>query len=215
MFRLYILTNCYYLIKDLVEPIINGKIEFHVIETKDEFALASKTFSKKTDILFCFSHNIIVPNEILEKLHLAVNVHAAPPEYPGRDVHHFAIYNQEKKYGATFHKMDGKVDSGEIYDVIRFEINSDINSENLLDLANNAAMQLLERNLPRVINNVILKPIDEKWGKIKYTRKMFLQMCQISKDISRKELDKRIKAFHVQGYENLKINLYGKTFVFK
>ena len=51
-------------------------------------------FINDHDLLLSFGTNIIVPDWILKKRNLtALNVHSAPPEYPGRDPHHFAVYD--------------------------------------------------------------------------------------------------------------------------
>ena len=38
----------------------------------------------------------------------AINIHAASPQAPGGDPHHFAIYDKVKEYGATLHYMTKK-----------------------------------------------------------------------------------------------------------
>src|SRR5262249_229160 len=56
--------------------------------------------------LISHSTSVIVPASVLEVLQgRAVNIHAASPRYPGRDPHHFAIYDGAARYGATAHVM--------------------------------------------------------------------------------------------------------------
>ena len=74
-------------------------------------------------IFINFDNGLIVPEGVLEGLNWrAFNYHSAPPEYPGRDVHHFAIYDDAEYFGATLHKMTKRVDEGEILSVRRFKI---------------------------------------------------------------------------------------------
>lgn len=59
----------------------------------------------------------IIPGMVLENPYLeAVNCHQALlPEYPGRNAEMWAIYEQRKETGITWHKMEEKADRGEIY----------------------------------------------------------------------------------------------------
>jgi len=64
--------------------------------------------------LICFGSSTIVPKKTLEWWDVAINFHAAPPLFPGRDPHHWAVYNSATVYGATVHAMYPAVDEGPI-----------------------------------------------------------------------------------------------------
>jgi methionyl-tRNA formyltransferase len=79
--------------------------------------------SSTVKFLISFSTSTIVPKWLINKLNgCAVNIHAASPQYPGRDPHHYAIYDQASEYGATMHYMTEKVDDGIIIDVEFFKV---------------------------------------------------------------------------------------------
>src|SRR5688572_2747045 len=57
-------------------------------------------------ILLSFGTSVIVPDAILRTPGLLpINIHAASPQYPGRDPHHFAAFDGVTEYGATMHLM--------------------------------------------------------------------------------------------------------------
>jgi len=214
MAKLYVITNCLDRFRSLLIPIIDGKIVYRIITNEQELNYTEKNV-KNDDILFSYSHSIVLNKRILEKFKLAVNVHAGPPSYPGRDIQHFAVYNGVTEYGATLHMMTEKVDSGEILDVEMFAVKEEINPIELHRLANDAAFKLISRNLPKIISGKKLVPIGIRWGEKKYTRKDFIEMCTISHSMSNEEIDKRIKIFTVPGYQNIRTNIRGYWFYYK
>lgn len=64
--------------------------------------------------LIAFGTGVIVPPDVLMRWDLAVNFHSASPEYPGRDPHHWAAYDDAIVFGATVHAMWPQVDAGPI-----------------------------------------------------------------------------------------------------
>ena len=116
--------------------IILGKFEWaDTIE-----ALESRFRSEAFDLLLSFGTSVIVLGWILAKPDLtAVNIHAASPQYPGRDSHHFAVYDESTQYGETLHWMTEHVDAGSIIDVELFDVPDDVRPIDLLDKVNEAA----------------------------------------------------------------------------
>lgn len=173
-----------------------------------------RAFSVPRDLLLAFGTGVIVPPWILamENL-LALNIHAASPEYPGRDPHHFAVYDSAKHYGATMHHMRQSVDAGPITDVEFFDVPADISPYELLELANNACWRLITRFFSNYKKQCMPIQLDNiEWGRRKSTRKMFLEMCRIDHNMSQEELARRLKATSMPGYSNLFIEIHGYKF---
>jgi len=166
------------------------------------------------DLLISFGSSIIVSKKILEIKGLkSVNIHAASPKYPGRDPHHFAVYDNVKKYGATMHFMINKVDEGGIIDVDFFSVKSSIKPNELLIKANDAGLKLFIKLLKNFDKKNYLKVNNKyKWSNKKNTRKDFEKLCNLSFDIDNKEFMKRLNACSFPGYNNLFLNIYGKKF---
>lgn len=213
MGRLFIVTNQFEKICSLLLPIIDNKIEYFVISNEKEWE-SEKQKIKNDDILFSFSHSILIPKEILKKVKIAINVHAGPPSYPGRDIQHFAIYDGVKTHGATLHRMTDKVDAGDILDVEMFPVKERTTPSELHKMANEASYKLIFRNLPKILSGEDMIPIGVKWGEKKYTRKDFVEMCSVTPDMSKREIEKRIKIFSVPGYINIKTQIHGIWFYF-
>lgn len=173
-----------------------------------------KAVSSYQNLLLSFGTSVIVPGHILEIPGLlSLNLHAASPQYPGRDPHHFAIYDGVSQYGATMHFMTKHVDAGLIVDIELFYIKDDTTPAGLLEQANLACFVLLERFFQRLkesSNPMPLKGVS--WGERKLTRSMFIELCKVESSISKAEFSRRLKATTVPGYKNLYIELHGYKF---
>jgi len=171
-------------------------------------------FSSKKNLLLSFGTGVIVPSSILDNSSLAaLNVHAASPEYPGRDPHHFAVYNGAAEYGATMHYMIKAVDSGPIVDVELFSVRPGTPPCELLGLANEAGWKLIERFFTKYAAHGLPEPMkDVSWGQDKSTRQMFMELCRITPQMSPAEIYRRQHATTMPGYRNLYIELAGLRF---
>jgi len=126
------------------------------------------------ECLICFNTGIIIPAEALEKARGAYNFHAASPEFPGRDPHHWAVHRGAKLFGATCHIMVPKVDDGPIVEVSTFPITG-LNPEEVAAKALDRAAQQFDALLPRLLNGD-LSPMNVEWGPSKSTRKQSIAM---------------------------------------
>jgi methionyl-tRNA formyltransferase len=192
---------------------VNNEFEIHYIYSQEHLLEYTDQLSKK-DVLLSFLSGIIIPEKVLSAIKYGVNIHPAPPQYPGRDVHHFAIFNNVTRYGATAHFIITKVDAGRILDVEYFDVPQGISPCELFEMAKENAYVVLDRILIKILDGTIIdSPAIAEWGPVKYTRKMFLEMCNIPTNLSKDELNKRIFCFHVDGYKNIKLNYHGISFV--
>ena len=164
--------------------------------------------------LLSFGSGIIVPRSILARLiKPAYNLHAASPEFPGRDPHHHAVYRGAKTYGATLHIMTQQVDAGAIVGIEMFAVGPDETPADLLARANEAGMVLLERLGARLLGD---KPLVElegvNWGKIKTSRADLKRFTEITPLIDDVEFARLYKSFDGGVHNNLALQLHGKTF---
>ncbi len=164
-------------------------------------------------VLIGYGTGVIVPAEILGNYTRAYNFHAASPAYPGRDPHHFAIYDRARQYGATAHVMGARVDEGEILGVERFEVPEACTPVRLLMLANQAMRRLFVRLGPAMVAaDMPPSPVDEKWAARKSSRSQFERMCTLSPLVGATEFDRRFAAFDGDKYDNLTVTLHGHLF---
>ena len=147
--------------------------------------------------LIAFVTAEIVPQSVLARLgYGAFNFHPGPPNYPGWAPAHFALYDQATEFGATAHVMVEQVDAGAIIDVELFPIPADISVPGLEGLAY-AHLALLFWRLAKSLATDPASPPTRpiKWGTTKYSRRAYRAICEIPLDISKPELDRRIKVF--------------------
>jgi len=211
---------------------VNKLIFLTVLSKKNIYSL-KEIFGKKVKLLFVdnvndltnleicskstlisFKTSIKVPKNLLVKLNgFAYNLHEAPPEYPGRDPHHFGLLNSEKSWGATFHRLSEKIDEGEILDVKRFKIKKSFYSEDLIENSYQQCLNFLRKYKVKLCNmNKIITKNKFMWGKKKSTRKQFLDLCVINVKINNEKYKKIQKAtFHSQ-FNNLKIKINDDIF---
>jgi methionyl-tRNA formyltransferase len=177
--------------------------QIHAFNSIDELVALFR--QEKIDLLLSFATGVIVPSWILEQPGLtALNLHAASPEYPGRDPHHFAVYDEATQYGATFHFMTASVDAGPIIDVELFNVPDDALPIDLLDKANEGAYRLLGKYLSMLLSgNILPSNPDLQWAGKKRSRKDFLELCRIDAGISEEEFKRRQRACQMPGYDNL------------
>lgn len=174
-------------------------------------------FDETYDLLLSFGVGVIVPRHILETPGLiALNVHAASPEFPGRDPHHFAVYYGAKEYGATLHHMIDKVDQGTIIDVELFPVPEEVQPVDLLEKANLAGFELIRRLFWDFSNSGIERFLPKNpnisWAARKFTRKDFLNLCRVDSSMTQEEFCRRLKASSMPGYNNLYTEIHGFRF---
>ena len=171
-------------------------------------------FSKSCDLLLSFGSGVIVPDRILQLPGLtAINIHAASPDFPGRDPHHFALYHEAKKYGATLHYMIEKVDQGRIVDVELFCVPEGISAAELLAKANEAGIELMRRFFANYAKSGAPAPTDDlAWGERKSKRSDFVELCRIDCGMSEAEFVRRMSSTAMPGFSNLYIDIHGYRF---
>ena len=171
-------------------------------------------FSKPCDLLLSFGSGVIVPQHILQSPGLtAVNIHAASPDFPGRDPHHFALYHEAEVYGATLHYMIKTVDQGRIVDVELFDVPEGISAAELLAKANEAGIVLMRRFFATYAKSGAPAPSDDlAWGERKSKRNDFIEFCRIDCGMSEAEFLRRMSSTAMPGFSNLYIDIHGYRF---
>lgn len=183
-------------------------------EVVSDLKALSRAFDNSPELLLSFGTSVIVPSALLDLPELySLNVHAASPSYPGRDPHHFAVYDGVKRYGATMHFMTSSVDAGNIVDVELFDVSAYETPAHLLERANKAAWTLIKRLFFKLSQGELLCPMEgAQWGKRKTTRKMFSDLCRVDAEMSEVEFKRRQKATCMPGFKNLYIEMHGHRF---
>tara|TARA_B100001146_G_scaffold203107_1_gene195459 strand:- start:51 stop:494 length:444 start_codon:yes stop_codon:yes gene_type:complete len=90
----------------------DGRLIKFIMQSQCDWLLNFMSPTLVTDILLKFPK------------YLPINFHPAPPKYPGTGCASYAIYNGERRYGATAHIMNDKYDAGAILRVKYFKISN-------------------------------------------------------------------------------------------
>lgn len=188
------------------------KLKSTIVSTIGE--LEAEIGSQNYDLLLSFQTGVIVPEHIFLLPGLvALNVHAASPDFPGRDPHHFAVYAGAKQYGATIHYMTERVDQGPIVDVELFDVPTGSTPEDLLNGANEAGFILIGRFFKSFVMSGFPDPRgDLTWNGRVTKRKDFIELCRVDCSMSADEFERRLRATRMAGFSNLFIDMHGCRF---
>lgn len=191
---------------------LNPEIACSIAETDAELKTASQALSGRS-LLLSHGTSVIVSADILTRFdRRAIHVHSASPAYPGRDPHHFAVYDGARRYGVTAHRMAASVDSGEIIAVREFDVEHPITPQQLLEQANCCAGSLIRELLPNLLADQLDALPDAQWRAVKKTRRDFLQLCKVPPYVDKDELERRKAATDWGGRKNLYFDLHGLRF---
>ena len=196
---------------DRLRAVFGGDVTCYVVDHIE--ALRAAPVHDNTSLI-SFGTGVIVPPDFLRRLRMpAYNVHAASPDFPGRDPHHHAVYRGATRYGATLHRMEARVDSGAIVAIECFDVTKDVSPRELLQRANEAGLVLVERLGARLLQPEPLPALkDIDWGPIKTRRSDLLRMSSVTPLISASEFERRFRAFDGGAHDNLTLQLHGHTF---
>ena len=190
--------------------------DWHLYIMTDEQVCCAYAESAVPDILISFMNPYIVKIDRLKILgNRAVNIHSAPPSYPGCDPHHFSYYHGHYSAGATLHVMAANVDSGPILDHVEVPIDPSRGVTAMIKLSQHLALGIFLKNLASLISGSI-HPSGVQWNEEnKRTRKDFIEICQIDASLSKEEVDRRIRAFYHPDYYNKPYCLiHGHKFIY-
>jgi hypothetical protein len=179
----------------------------------DQKTLLSATVDDNTSLI-SFGSSVIVPADMIARFSKpAYNIHAASPEFPGRDPHHHAIYRQASTYGATLHVMTARVDAGPIVGVELFSILPETTPAELLGQANDAGLRLIRRFGARLLEAKPLPALEGvNWGSVKTRRSDLRMHCALTPLVTAEEFARCYTAFDGGSYDNLTVDLHGRTF---
>ena len=113
------------------------------------------------------------------------------------------------------HRMDVKVDNGEILDVLEESVDRSKGVVLFLERSELLSLAILLKNLDGLLYGGLLPMKNRPWrSQAKRSRKDFLVMCEITLSMSPDEIRRRIDAFSHPGYRNLYITIQGYRFIY-
>jgi methionyl-tRNA formyltransferase len=174
----------------------NAQLTVRPAATAEDLAALDAAILRRSRLV-AFATPVVVLSDILGGLgYGAYNFHPGPPHYPGWAPAHFALYEQAGEFGATVHVMTERVDSGPIVEAALFPIPADINVLGLEGLAYAHLARLFWRfskALATESEPLLEQPL--QWGPKKNSRRAYQAICQIPLDITKEDLDRRLRVF--------------------
>ena len=154
-------------------------------------------FSWSGEYILSYTSKWIIPESILKNASLAaINFHPAPPSRPGAACANFALYDGDTEFGVTCHHMIPLVDSGKIIVARKFPIFESDNVSSLLNRSHEELLKLFIEIVTILKEGKNLPESDEVWNRKNFHTRDELNgnLRRISADISKEELERRIRA---------------------
>jgi methionyl-tRNA formyltransferase len=154
------------------------------------------------DFIISYLSRWVVPAYLLERAKTAsFNFHPASPEYPGIGCNNFALYEDARDYGVTCHHMAPRVDTGAIIAVKRFPIYPEDGVAELLERTYQHQIALFMEIVGLLARGESLPVSQETWTRPPFTRTQFNELFEISRDMSREEVARRIRAISYEHWQ--------------
>lgn len=157
------------------------------------------------DYIFSITHLKIIPVSVLNLAKTyAINFHdGLLPGYAGLNVTTWAIYNQEREHGITWHEMTDAVDEGCILKQVKFEIEPNETAFTLNAKCYEVALLSFHELIADIVNNS-LNRIEQDAG-----QSVFYKGCQripamaiLDWQCNAEKIDATIRALHFGPYSN-------------
>jgi natural product biosynthesis luciferase-like monooxygenase protein len=160
---------------------------------------------KPYDYLFSITNLKILPDEIINSpKKSAINFHDGPlPKYAGINATSWALMDDEKEYGITWHEITSEVDKGDILKQVMFNISSNENALTLNAKCFETASSAFNELIDELANNKV-KPKKQNFtdrtyfGKFKRPRNGLL----INWNDSAEKINAFVKALNFGRYTN-------------
>jgi len=159
------------------------------------------------DILYSVQYHEVLKQEHIDKAkQITVNLHMAPlPEYRGANQFSFAIIEGKKEFGTTIHKIDSRIDHGDILFQKRFPIPENCWVGDLYKLTYDASLNLFRQTLVHLINDnykaVPQELLTAKYGVSLHYKKEMAAIKIIDLEWDKEKMERYIRATSMPGFE--------------
>lgn len=159
------------------------------------------------DIIYSVQHHeILKPEHIARARQSAVNLHMAPlPEYRGCNQFSFAIIDGQTEFGTTIHRIDARIDHGDILFQRRFAIPANCWVQQLYDLTLNESVSMFKESLEAVIrNNLDPMPqslLEQDFGTSLHYRNEIDDLKIIDLSWDKEKIERHIRATSMPGFD--------------
>lgn len=159
------------------------------------------------DIIYSVQyHEILKQHHIDKAAQIAVNLHMAPlPEYRGSNQFSYAIIEDKKEFGTTIHRIDSRIDQGDILFQKRFPIPVGCYITDLYDLTLEASITLFKETIDKIIAGdyqpTPQSALAEQYGTALHFRREIADLKQIDLNWDKEKIERHIRATLMPGFE--------------
>ncbi|MCW3121660.1 MAG: hypothetical protein JWQ38_1152 [Flavipsychrobacter sp.] len=171
------------------------------------------------DIIYSVQYHQILKQQHIDKAkQIAVNLHMAPlPEYRGSNQFSFAIIDQKEEFGTTLHRIDTRIDHGDILFQKRFRIPENCWVGELYQLTYKASLNLFRQTLSHIVtgnyNPVAQELLVAKYGTNLHYRKEMSDIKILDLSWDKEKTERYIRATAMPGFEPPYFIIDGKKVV--
>lgn len=210
----YLISKCKELDIEIVGYMTNNKRtaapnkNMHTLATQYEIpCIENLDLLPSCDIIYSVQyHEILSQKHIDQAKHIAVNLHMAPlPEYRGCNQFSMAILEEKKEFGTTIHRIDHRIDHGDILFESRFAIPENCWVEELYNLTYTHSILLFKESLKKIIEkDYSLTPqaawIDKRGTSLHFRNEINdLKLIDLSWDANK--IERHFRACYMPGFE--------------
>ena len=147
------------------------------------------------DVLLNYLSPMILPAPMLAGVAVeAINIHPAPPDWPGVGSASYALFHGDREFGVTAHRMTAQIDAGAIVRVDRFPIYPDETCESLHARALQRTYPLFIWVCETLAREGRLYPSGQGWARPAITRAEFDAWMTLSVFDSADDIQKKVRA---------------------
>jgi methionyl-tRNA formyltransferase len=214
-------SNCIYS-ENLKRFLKKSSKKFYYVESNKMYEKIplKKILKNQYSYIICFRSYYILKKNLINKATVAaINIHPSPPTYRGPVGVNYAIFNNDKFFGTTCHIINEKIDAGKIIDFQKVRLLKKDTVETLLKKTYIASIAQAKRILNLLFkdkNNLkIMIKMNKKikWSKRINKLKNLNKFYEIDKNISKKQLEKKLKATNTKNFKPY-IKIHNKKFFY-
>lgn len=169
--------------------------------------------SEGVDWILSFLSPVILPSDVLAGARQgAVNVHPAPPEWPGIGSASYALYAGDRTFGVTAHLMTEVVDGGPIVRVDRFPIEEGDTCDDVFDRAIERSVAVFRDLVAAIGRGERPVPNGVAWARKASTRREFERWMTLRPTDPPDEVSRKVRALRSARFPGPFVELGGRRF---
>ncbi len=159
------------------------------------------------DIIYSVQYHEILKQQHIDRAkQIAVNLHMAPlPEYRGSNQFSVAVIEGKTEFGTTIHRIDTRIDHGDILFQKRFPIPDNCWVEDLYKLTFDASLRLFRQTLQHIVSGnyqpVSQQLLEAKYGTSLHFRNEAARLKEIDLSWDKEKIERHIRAMSMPGFE--------------